>query len=201
MTLSLISPREFNQLAKEKNLFVIDVRTPVEYAQVHAQPAILEPLDKLDPQAVASKHGFTKQDAVYVICKSGGRAKTAGQKFIDAGFEHVISVDGGTDAWVAADLPVIRSQSKVLPLQQQVFVVVGTMILAGVLLGHFVHPAWLILSGFAGCGLLFAGLTGYCGMAMVLAKMPWNQVKFKDQKVTSCSIDPGKGSKSCGCGH
>ncbi|MAX24979.1 MAG: sulfurtransferase [Phycisphaeraceae bacterium] len=200
MTLSLISPTEFNLLSQNQKTVLLDVRTPVEYAQVHAQKAVLEPLDQLDPQKAASRHGFSKQDAVYVICKSGGRAKTAGQKFIDAGFEKVISVEGGTDAWVAANLPVVRSASRTLPLQQQVFIVVSIMILSGVLLGHFVHPAWLLLAGFAGCGLLFAGLTGYCGMAMMLAKMPWNQVKFKDQTVTSCSIDSSKRSKSCGCG-
>ncbi len=201
MTLSLISPTELNQLSENQKTVLFDVRTPVEYAQVHAQQAVHEPLDQLDPEKTAAKHGLSKQDPIYVICKSGGRAKTAGQKFIDAGFEKVISVDGGTDAWVAANLPVVRSASKTLPLQQQVFIVVSIMILSGVILGHFVHPAWLLLAGFAGCGLLFAGLTGYCGMAMMLAKMPWNQVKFKDQTVTSCSIDSGKGSKSCGCGN
>lgn len=201
MTLALISPSEFAQRAAQDHVVLLDVRTPVEYVQVHAVPAISQPLDQLKPDEAASRHGLGKQDTVYVICKSGARAKTAGQKFIDAGFENVISVDGGTDAWVAANLPVVRTKSKVLPLQQQVFIVVGLMVLAGVLLGYFVHPAWLILSGFAGCGLIFAGLTGFCGMAMVLAKMPWNQVKFKDQKVTSCSIDPAGGKRSCSCGQ
>ncbi|MFG0249637.1 MAG: rhodanese-like domain-containing protein [Phycisphaeraceae bacterium JB051] len=199
MTLSLISPSDFHQLSQNQQTVLLDVRTPVEYSQVHAQQAVLEPLDQLDPQKTAAKHGLTKQDNVYVICKSGGRAKTAGQKFIAAGFQNVISVEGGTDAWVAANLPVVRSASKTLPLQQQVFIVVSMMILSGVILGHFVHPAWLLLAGFAGCGLLLAGLTGFCGMALILAKMPWNQVKFKDQTVTSCAIDPGKGGKSCGC--
>jgi rhodanese-related sulfurtransferase len=201
MTLSLISPREFSELASQGSVVLLDVRTPMEYQQVHAGPAISEPLDKLDPIATATKHGLGKQDAVYVICKSGARARTAGQKFIDAGFENVISVDGGTDAWVAADLPVVRTPSKVLPLQQQVFIAIGAMVVVGVLLGHFVNPAWLILAGFPGCGLIFAGFTGFCPLAMVMAKMPWNQVKFSGQKVTSCSIDPANGKKSCGCGQ
>ncbi|HCD33533.1 MAG TPA: sulfurtransferase [Phycisphaerales bacterium] len=201
MSLTFISPSEFAERAKQGATVLLDVRTPVEYAQVHATAAVSEPLDKLVADEVAIRYGLGKQDAVYVICKSGARAKTAGQKFIDAGFVNVISVDGGTDAWVTADLPVVRTQSKVLPLQQQVFIVVGTMVLAGVLLGYFVDPAWLILSGFAGCGLIFAGITGFCAMATFMAKMPWNQVKFKDQKVTTCSIDPAGGNKSCGCDH
>lgn len=201
MALSLISPKEFAQLASQGGVILLDVRTPMEYQQVHAVPAINEPLDKLEPLATATRHGLTRQDKVYVICKSGARAKTAGQKFIDAGFEKVISVEGGTDAWVAADLPVLRTQSKVLPLQQQVFIVIGAMVVLGVLLGYFVHPAWLILAGFPGCGLIFAGLTGLCPLAMLMAKMPWNQVKFTGTKVTTCSIDPASGKKSCGCGN
>lgn len=201
MTLSLMSPSEFAQRASQGKVVLLDVRTPVEYAQVHATPAISEPLDQLKPEQAAARHGLGKQDTVYVICKSGGRAKTAGQKFLDAGFENVISVDGGTDAWVAANLPVVRSQSKTLPLQQQVFITIGLMVLTGVALGYFLRPEWLIISVIPGCGLIFAGLTGFCPLATMMSKMPWNQVKFQSQKVTSCSIDPASGKKSCGCGH
>lgn len=201
MSFSLISPCEFAKCASQGNVVLLDVRTPVEYAQVHAQAAINEPLDKLNPEDVATKYGLTKQGSVYVICKSGARAKTACQKFCEAGFEQVISVDGGTEAWVKADLPVVRSKVNVLPLQQQVFLVIGLMVLAAVLLGHYVNPAWLLLSIVPGCGLIFAGFTGFCPLATVMAKMPWNQVKFSGKTVACCTVDPAKPHKSCGCGR
>jgi len=197
MTLSLISPSDFLQLASQTKTILLDVRTPVEYQQVHAQNAILEPLDQLNPDAVTAKYELSKQASIYVICKSGARAKTAGQKFIDAGYQQVFSIDGGTDAWVAANLPVIRAQSKVLPLQQQVFITVGFLVITGVAIGHFVHPAGLLLSAFVGCGLIFAGLTGTCALAMILAKMPWNKVSNAGKAVTSCSVNPADGKKSC----
>jgi len=77
--------------------------------------------------------------------------------------------------WQAAELPVEGSGKKVIDVLRQVQMTVGTMILAGVLLGHFVAPGWLILAGFAGCGLLLAGLTGECPLALLIAKLPWNK--------------------------
>ena len=117
MTLSLISPTEFNLLSQNQKTVLLDVRTPVEYAQVHAQKAVLEPLDQLDPQKAASRHGFSKQDAVYVICKSGGRAKTAGQKFIESlrMFYHVANIG---DARSLAIHPASTTHSQLTPEEQ-----------------------------------------------------------------------------------
>ncbi|MBL4701335.1 rhodanese-like domain-containing protein [bacterium AH-315-I18] len=197
MTLSLISPNAFIQLASQCKIVLLDVRTPMEYEQVHAKNAVLEPLDQLNIEAVAAKYELTKQEPVYVICKSGSRARTAGQKFVEAGYEQVLCIDGGTEAWVAANLSVVRGQSKVLPLQQQVFIAVGLLVILGVVLGRFVHPAGLLLSAFVGCGLVFAGVTGKCGMAMMIAKMPWNKVSYAGKTVTSCSINQDSDKKSC----
>ena len=65
----------------------------------------------------------------------------------------------------------------VISIERQVRIGAGTMVLAGVLLGHYVYPGWYFLSGFIGCGLIFAGITDWCGMGLLLAKMPWNQTK------------------------
>ena len=197
MVMSFLSATEYSKVAADTKTVLMDVRMPPEFEQVHAQNAVLEPLDKLDADVAAKKHGLGKQDPIYLICKSGARAKTAGQKFVLAGYENVILVEGGTEAWIAANLPVVRGQSKVLPLDRQIQIIVGTLVVTGVLLSHFVHPAWILLSAFVGCGLIFAGISGICALAIVVAKMPWNQASYAGRKVTSCSIDPESGKKSC----
>jgi rhodanese-related sulfurtransferase len=89
---------------------------------------------------------------------------------------HVVCVEGGTDAWEQAGLPVVRGH-KVISLDRQVRMAAGLLVLLGVGLSFLVHPAFSALSAFVGAGLLFAGITDTCGMAMLLAKMPWNQVR------------------------
>jgi hypothetical protein len=90
-------------------------------------------------------------------------------------------------AWEAAGLPVTRGK-KVLSLERQVRVAAGLLVLTGVILGTWVHPGFHGLAGFVGAGLVFAGLTDWCGMAMLLAKMPWNQRSGQCCKGSSCSV-------------
>lgn len=201
MVMSYLSVTEYSKIASDTKTVLMDVRMPPEFEQVHAENAVLEPLDKLDADAAAKKHGLAKQDAIYLICKSGARAKTAGQKFVLAGYENVILVEGGTEAWIAANLPVVRGQSKVLSLDRQIQIIVGSLVVIGVLLSHFVHPAWILLSAFVGCGLIFAGISGICALAIVVAKMPWNQASTAGRKITSCSVDPQSRKKSCCKNH
>ena len=154
---------------------LIDVRTPAEYAEVHAEGAKLIPLDVLDPKAVMSDRNGSAHEPLFVICKSGGRSAKAVEKFRAAGFANVISVEGGTSAWEKAGLPVVRGTSNVISLERQVRIGAGSLVLLGVLLGWLVHPAFFALSAFVGSGLVFAGVTDWCGMGMLLAKMPWNR--------------------------
>ena len=153
---------------------LIDVRTPVEYAEVHAEGARLIPLDKLDPGAVVSARNGSADEPLYFICKSGSRSAKAVEKFRAAGFANAISVEGGTTAWEGAGLPVVRGAKRVISLERQVRIGAGLLVLIGVLLGWLVHPAFFALSAFVGAGLAFAGITDWCGMGMLLAKMPWN---------------------------
>jgi rhodanese-related sulfurtransferase len=154
---------------------LIDVRTPVEFAEVHAEGAQLIPLDALDPKAVMADRNRSGDEPIFVICKSGGRSAKAVEKFRAAGFGNVISVEGGTSAWERAGLRVVRGTNKVISLERQVRIGAGSLVLLGVLLGWLVHPAFFALSALAGAGLVFAGVTDWCGMGMLLAKMPWNQ--------------------------
>lgn len=174
-----ISPREL-QRRRESGAAIelIDVRTPVEYEEVHADLARLVPLDRLDPQQVLATR--TTSDApLYVICRSGSRAKQAIEKFRAIGFENLVNVEGGTLAWEQAGLPVVRGR-KTISLERQVRIAAGLLGLAGTLLGAFASPWFLIVPGFVGAGMTFAGITDTCGMGMILARMPWNQLRNKE---------------------
>lgn len=181
MNIQTIPPQELQRRRQEgKVVELIDVRTPVEYAEIHVEGARSIPLDTLDPKALASGRNG---DPLYVICKSGSRAAKAYEALQKAGVENIFSVEGGTLAWEKAGLPVVRGRN-VISLERQVRIAAGLLVVIGVVLGWLVHPGFLALSAFVGAGLVFAGMTDTCGMGLMLAKMPWNRV---EDCGTSCS--------------
>ena len=151
--------------------YLLDVRTPREHASAHLAGSELMPLDALDVEAV--KRAAAGKRCV-VVCQSGMRAQHAAERLEAAGVEAVV-LDGGVNAWEAAGLPLVKGQGGGLPLQRQVFLVIGLMAATGSLLALLVDPRWAGLSLFAGCGLILAGATGFCPLALLMAKMPWNQ--------------------------
>lgn len=179
MTFPSISPVDLKQRLQQRPATrIIDVRTPVEFREVHLPNAENVPLDRIDQAASRGRH--TPSDPLYVICHSGARANQACQSLSNAGVP-VVLVEGGTKACIEAGLDVVRGKKSV-SLERQVRMAAGSLVLIGCALAWWVHPAWLGLSAFIGAGLVFAGVTDTCGMGMILAKMPWNQVK---QTVTS----------------
>ncbi|MDA8743473.1 rhodanese-like domain-containing protein [Rubripirellula amarantea] len=167
-----------HELAKKQSIGpirLIDVRTPVEFREVHAIGAQNVPLDSPPFKTMVENHRESSDDVLYVICKSGGRSSKACQQFIDAGADSVVSVDGGTSAWDAAGLPVLRGK-KAISLERQVRITAGSLAFAGSLAAIVTSNAlWAGVPAFIGAGLTFAGVTDTCGMGMLLAKMPWNQ--------------------------
>ena len=182
MTITVIKPKELAELCKEgKKIELIDVRTPVEYREVHVEIARNVPLDRLDATAVMQAHNGSAHEPLYVICRSGSRGQQACEKFLKAGFSNVVNIEGGTMACVDAGLPVVRGR-KAISLERQVRIAAGSLVLLGAGLS-FVHLAFIGLSAFVGAGLVFAGITDTCGMGMILARMPWNQC---GKESTSC---------------
>jgi rhodanese-related sulfurtransferase len=176
MSLTTISPQQLANLCKNGQVELIDVRTPVEYRELHVAAARNVPLHKLDPVALMQIRNGSKDAPLYLICRSGSRGRQACEKFLAAGFPNVVNVEGGTLAWAECGLPVVRGK-KAISLERQVRIAAGLLVLLGSLLGWLVHPAFVGLAAFVGAGLVFAGITDTCGMGLLLARMPWNQVK------------------------
>jgi rhodanese-related sulfurtransferase len=169
-----ISPQQLAEShATGDAIDLIDVRTPGEFREVHVPFAKNVPLDRLEPSHIAASRGESVGQPVYVICLSGARGAKACEKLTAAGL-NAVNIEGGTLAWAAANLPVVRGK-KSISLERQVRIAAGSLVLLGCVLGYFVHPLGYALPAFIGAGLLFAGVTNTCGMGLLLAKMPWNQ--------------------------
>ncbi len=190
MEISTIAPERLaERIEAGQTVDLIDVRTPAEFREIHIQGARSVPLDRLDPRKLMESRNGRQGEPLFVVCRSGSRGKKACEAFLEAGFSEVINVEGGTLAWEAAGLPVNRGK-KTISLERQVRIAAGSLVLLGSVLAATVSPWFLLLSGFVGAGLVFAGITDTCGMGMLLAKMPWNQVTepcSKNSEAVTCS--------------
>lgn len=156
---------------------ILDVRTPGEFAHMHVPGAVNRAMG-----SVALKTWLTmpasREQPVYVICQSGGRSLRVAQELLSAGFSSVTNVEGGTQAWRDASFPLEQSNrgaSRVMSLERQVRITAGALVFASCALGYFVHAGFFGGAAFVGAGLVFAGLTDFCGMGLLLARMPWNR--------------------------
>lgn len=169
-----------------QNGVILDVRTDMEHEAerlVCAHEHV--PLDRLDPAAFMQQGKRTPETPVYILCRSGGRARQAAEQFVAAGFANVFVVDGGISACVASGHPVqgvppgqgengFYGMMAKLPLERQVRVVAGGLAATGAFLGLTVSHVFTFVPLAIGCGLVYAGLTDRCGLALLLTKAPWN---------------------------
>lgn len=147
---------------------LLDVRSPIEFESERIEGALNIPLDALD----ARLDEIPESAELVIVCRTGIRATIAAESLARSGRRARV-LDGGMHAWRRARLP-IREGRKRLPVDRQVQLIAGSMVLVGIGLGLTVSPWFLALSAFFGAGLTFAGATGTCGLALVLMKMPWN---------------------------
>lgn len=154
-----------------KDALLIDVRTKPEHKSVCIRGAKNIPLDELKDH----KEELSKVKTLFVHCRTGGRSTQACRILSDLGLSNTINVKGGILEWQAEGFAVDKTKGFYLPLIQQVHLSAGSLVLLGSLLALFVDVHWAYLSAFVGAGLSFAGATGWCGMAQLLAKMPWNK--------------------------
>ncbi len=174
MNLNRISAAEFAQ-RYQQGMKLIDVRSPAEYGGQHVQGAVNVPLDRLNPGDFCQAYVDSDQDEIYLICQKGGRAAQAAESIGKHTDATLYIVDGGTPDSIAAGAPAASNGKAVMALERQVRIVAGASVLAGCILGATLSPAFYLLAGAFGAGLLFAGITDSCLLGMLLAKMPWNQ--------------------------
>ncbi len=167
-----IDPGTLASWLERGEALLVDVREDFEYAEEHIRGSIHTPLSKLDPATLRARLG----DARPVFqCRSGKRSAVAAHKY-RSGDEPLFHLAGGIEAWKQAGKPVVKPASgPKIPVMRQVQITAGSLVTLGVALGAFVHPGFLALAAFIGVGLVFAGASGWCGMALLLAKMPWNR--------------------------
>jgi rhodanese-related sulfurtransferase len=165
-----VDPQEALRLINEGAL-LIDVREPDEYARERIPNARLVPLSRLS--IPLDRH---EAEQVIFHCRSGARTATASERLAAAAGGDAYILRGGLDAWKAAGLPVLRDRWRPIEMMRQVQIAAGSLVVLGVGLGALLHPAFYALSGFVGAGLVFAGTTGTCGMARILALAPWNRM-------------------------
>lgn len=176
MEIMQISPKAVQEkIARGERVALIDVRTPEEFGCSHAPLATNMPLQTLQPEAVAAQSS-SPGEPLYLVCRSGARARQAAERMVGAGYENVVLVEGGMVAWEQEGLPVVVNK-KVMPIENQVRLTIGLGVFIGTLLASFVHPAFAFIPAFMGLGLINAGITGNCPLAMLVAKMPWNKAQ------------------------
>ncbi|MCW5685172.1 MAG: rhodanese family protein [Pseudolabrys sp.] len=164
-----ISPARARELIRD-GAVLIDIRDAAEHAREHIPDATLVPL------AGIKSAGLPQDRVVIFHCRSGARTQANAPTLADAaGACEAYLLEGGLDAWKKAGLPVTLDRSQPIDIMRQVQIAAGGLVLLGVILGFFVAPGFYVLSGFVGAGLLFAGVSGFCGMARLLALMPWNR--------------------------
>ncbi len=168
MTLVTLSPAD-TRAAIDAGARLIDIRGADEHARERIPGAINVPVDRIVDLRCDGR-------PVVFHCRSGMRtAAHAGQLGAVAGDVPAYILEGGIDAWRQAGQPIVTDRSKPLEIMRQVQITAGALVLIGVVLGLFVAPAFFGLSAFVGAGLMFAGVTGWCGMANLLRVMPWNR--------------------------
>jgi len=165
-----ISAHDLAEQLQAQCIAVIDVREPMEYASGHIAGSLNVPLARLHQADLP-------RGPLVLVCQSGNRSSEGVQTLLQQGFSHPVSdLEGGIPSWQQAGLPVRKHKNAPLPLMRQVQIAAGSLVLLGLVLSNTVAPAWILLSWFVGAGLVFAGVSGFCGMARLLAVMPWNKV-------------------------
>lgn len=170
-SLNPMSATEAKRLMESGAAILIDIRETDEHAREHVLGARLAPLSAIDA------HDFDRDhDKIAIFhCKSGMRTQANAATLLARGFLKAFFLEGGLEGWKQAGFPVHANRKAPLEIMRQVQIAAGSLIVLGVLLGALVHPTFFALSGFVGAGLVFAGASGWCGMATLLKAMPWNR--------------------------
>ncbi|HEX2591604.1 MAG TPA: rhodanese family protein [Rhizomicrobium sp.] len=172
MAIQTIDARAAQQLMEKSGAVLVDIREPIEHARESIPGAQLLPLSRFE-------NGCMERTSPPVIfhCQGGNRTAANEGKLAACGAADVYLLKGGIGGWKEAGFATSLDRSKPIEIQRQVQIAAGSLILAGLVLALIASPWFAALSAFVGAGLVFAGASGWCGMAKVLQQMPWNKVQ------------------------
>lgn len=168
------------QLLMTQGVVMVDVRSASERAREHIAGSQHVPLETFESHGLP----WLLSEGAIFYCRSGNRtqlnAPLIAASLCDRCPEDVLYVlEGGLNAWKRAGFTVEKHPSQPIELTRQVLIAAGSLVLLGVTLGALTHPGFYVLSGVVGVGMVFAGITGFCGMARLLMKAPWNRRRTK----------------------
>jgi len=182
-----MSPLALNNMFEHgERPHLIDVRTAAEYRSGHASGAISMPLDELNPDTLTKRFGDAdvgRESPLFLTCQSGYRAQQAAEQLQQAGYQNLYMLDGGTEAWQKAGLP-MRHCGHAISLERQVQIAIGALLILKVFFGFTLHELFFAVIPLVGAGLIFAGVTRWCGMAHLIALLPWNRGTDCSKQVT-----------------
>lgn len=184
-SIELVSPADTKQMMEtDSNVKLLDVRSPLEFSQVHIDGSINIPIDILSFKI----NELGKAGEKYIVlCRTGNRSPMAADMLMQSGLNGVKVLDGGIIQWQKGKCAVVKGQGNI-SLERQVRIIAGSIVLLGILLSLFIHPGFIAISIFVSCGLIFAGITDTCLMGMLLMKLPFNKKAYVSTLGGTCSI-------------
>lgn len=166
-----LKPDEVDKRLIGRRAVLVDIREPDEFARRHVKGALSRPLSAFEQAHLKIEPA---RDVIFT-CRTGMRTGANCERLAAAVDGAAYVLEGGVDAWAAAGLPVVQDHKAPLEIMRQVQIAAGGLVVLGVALAVALHPAFLAIPTFVGAGLAVAGATGFCGMARLLAVMPWNR--------------------------
>lgn len=186
----VLQPKDVENLMEAgTNIRILDVRTPAEFESLHIPGSYNVPLDTLGEHGPELRAHVN--EPVVLVCRSGERARKADEALRKGGMTNLHVLEGGMMAWERHEYPMRRGGER-WGLERQVRLIAGSLVVIGVVGGVLVHPALMFVAGFVGAGLTFSGITNTCGMAMVLAKLPYNRRSTCDVKTMVEALKQGQ---------
>jgi rhodanese-related sulfurtransferase len=168
----MLDAQALKKMFNNNEVTLIDIRESDEHAREAIAGACCCPLSSLSAESVKD---YDKEKPVAFHCQSGTRTKQAQQQLQALGFSKVYILEPGLSGWKKAGYETTCNKKAPLPLMRQVQIIVGFMVVLGIILSYTVSPYFNIMSAFFGAGLLFAGVSGFCGLAKVLMLLPYNK--------------------------
>lgn len=176
VSLEIILPKEAQGLReKDPQIKFLDVRSALEYSQIHIKDSVNIPIDMLTSKIKELSQSGKKY---VVFCRTGNRSPMAADILLQSGIHDVKVMEGGITRWQKERLPIIKGEGGI-SLERQVRLIAGSLVLFGIIMAYLAHPAFIAISIFVCCGLIFSGITDNCLMGMLLMQLPYNQKLYK----------------------